>query len=216
MKSSALTLLMLSFSTSALFAQNPNLPPLPADTLPPMPQSSVIPPVPAEPQVAPRTRRSVPAPPMPQSGTANAARQPATPPRQPVPRSGLASPSPIPVPPATSPDDRTQSPQYHPQPQPQSSNFYQAAPTVQPYGVQSYGVQPQSSSMMWYGAPVQHSYQPIMSPPVMGDGFNPQGAEGVYVGPSTAGGLHLSFPYYNYRRPWYTRGPASMQVDIVW
>ncbi len=47
-------------------------------------------------------------------------------------------------------------------------------------------------------------------------GIDPAGAEGVFVGPSTAGRLHVRYPYYNYRRPWYTRGPASLNVDIIW
>ena len=48
------------------------------------------------------------------------------------------------------------------------------------------------------------------------DGVNPAGAEGMFVGPSTAGGLHVRYPYYSYRRPWYTRGSASLNVDIIW
>ncbi len=47
-------------------------------------------------------------------------------------------------------------------------------------------------------------------------GVNPAGAEGVFVGPSTAGRLHARYPYYDYRRPWYPRGPRSLNVDIVW
>jgi hypothetical protein len=31
-----------------------------------------------------------------------------------------------------------------------------------------------------------------------------------------AGELHVRHPYYSYRRPWYTPGPASLNVTIVW
>ncbi|MEW4527207.1 hypothetical protein [Maioricimonas sp. JC845] len=30
------------------------------------------------------------------------------------------------------------------------------------------------------------------------------------------GGLHPRYPYYSYRRPWYYRGPASLNVTIPW
>lgn len=29
-------------------------------------------------------------------------------------------------------------------------------------------------------------------------------------------GLHTRYPYYSYRRPWYTPGPASLNVNIIW
>lgn len=31
-----------------------------------------------------------------------------------------------------------------------------------------------------------------------------------------AGGIHERFPYYSYRRPWYTPGQSSLNVTIVW
>lgn len=34
--------------------------------------------------------------------------------------------------------------------------------------------------------------------------------------PGTTGGLHLRYPYYSYRRPWYRPGPASVNVTIIW
>lgn len=34
-------------------------------------------------------------------------------------------------------------------------------------------------------------------------------------GPSV-NGVHARYPYYSYRRPWYTAGPASANVSIVW
>lgn len=36
------------------------------------------------------------------------------------------------------------------------------------------------------------------------------------VVPATNEGLHLRYPYYSYRRPWYPAGPASVNVTIVW
>ncbi|MFG0333044.1 MAG: hypothetical protein ACF8TS_06740 [Maioricimonas sp. JB049] len=30
------------------------------------------------------------------------------------------------------------------------------------------------------------------------------------------GPLHPRYPYYSYRRPWYDRGPASLNVTIPW
>lgn len=30
------------------------------------------------------------------------------------------------------------------------------------------------------------------------------------------GGLHNRYPYYSYRRPWFTPGPASRNVTIIW
>jgi hypothetical protein len=36
------------------------------------------------------------------------------------------------------------------------------------------------------------------------------------VVPPTNDGLHLRYPYYSYRRPWYPPGPASINVTIVW
>lgn len=36
------------------------------------------------------------------------------------------------------------------------------------------------------------------------------------VVPGTNGGLHLRYPYYSYRRPWYPAGPASVNVTIIW
>lgn len=48
------------------------------------------------------------------------------------------------------------------------------------------------------------------------------GGAGVYgamsfpQAPPVSGGLHERYPYYSYRRPWYTPGPASLNATIVW
>lgn len=36
------------------------------------------------------------------------------------------------------------------------------------------------------------------------------------VVPGTNAGLHLRYPYYSYRRPWYPAGPAGVNVTIIW
>jgi hypothetical protein len=36
------------------------------------------------------------------------------------------------------------------------------------------------------------------------------------VVPPANEGLHLRYPYYSYRRPWYPPGPASVNVTIIW
>lgn len=36
------------------------------------------------------------------------------------------------------------------------------------------------------------------------------------VVPPANEGLHLRYPYYSYRRPWYPAGPASVNVTIIW
>lgn len=38
--------------------------------------------------------------------------------------------------------------------------------------------------------------------------------QNFHTGP--AGGEHARYPYYSYRRPWYTPGPISRNVNIVW
>jgi len=43
------------------------------------------------------------------------------------------------------------------------------------------------------------------------DGYRPEA-----VVPGTNAGLHLRYPYYSYRRPWYPAGPASVNVTIIW
>lgn len=71
-----------------------------------------------------------------------------------------------------------------------------------------------SQSIPAYGSDPQATQ--IWGMPIDGDGINPAGAEGLIVGPSYSGGMHIRHPYYSYRRPWYTPGPASLNVDIVW
>ncbi len=37
-----------------------------------------------------------------------------------------------------------------------------------------------------------------------------------YTGGAHTAGMHLRFPYYSYRHPWFYDGPASLNVTIVW
>lgn len=106
----------------------------------------------------------------------------------------------------------------HVSPPPQRDPRYYGA-TGTSYPVYEYPPQPQYVPSYppagVYVVP-QYQHQPGWGVPLDGDGVNPAGAEGIYVGPSYSGGLHIRHPYYSYRRPWYTRGPASLNVDIVW
>ena len=34
--------------------------------------------------------------------------------------------------------------------------------------------------------------------------------------PPQAGPIHVRHPFYSYRAPWFTPGPASLNVTIVW
>ena len=51
--------------------------------------------------------------------------------------------------------------------------------------------------------PCSHGYLDSSVPPIV-------------VGPATAGPTHVRYPYYSYRRPWYTPGQQSFNVTIVW
>ncbi len=67
-------------------------------------------------------------------------------------------------------------------------------------------------------------YRPAPLAPVTDDGYSRNAGAHLAVPPplgliapqAYAGGLHERFPYYSYRRPWYTPGPASLNVTIVW
>lgn len=39
---------------------------------------------------------------------------------------------------------------------------------------------------------------------------------GGYQGPAHLSGTHVRYPYYNYRAPWVSSGPASINHTIVW
>lgn len=71
-----------------------------------------------------------------------------------------------------------------------------------------------------YAAPMQSSYY---APPQDYTSNYPTGSQlPQWTDPprlpsaAPAGSLHQQFPYYSYRRPWYTPGPASLNATIVW
>lgn len=106
----------------------------------------------------------------------------------------LASDPPLPMPPETPVIDAT--PVHRPAlpsavPTPAGSAVRAAAPTITPV--------------------------PVQSPPLFVVPFD----AGVHyrpeaVVPPANDGLHLRYPYYSYRRPWYPAGPASVNVTIIW
>ena len=67
------------------------------------------------------------------------------------------------------------------------------------------GVPPFPAGMA--GPPEQYPFPPGLP--------GPGGPHG-YLGPAPIGPLHPRYPYYSYRRPWYTPGPASLNVTIIW
>jgi len=150
---------------------------------------------------------------------------PATPPAPPIP----APPAPAvrlnsPVPPASeSKNARTL------EPIPENTQ-------VAPSDHTPYGVVPQTAPLTPYGPftenglslPYEQDGQDEPGLPINQPGLNrpsempqynsfstgPSFPPAFYSGP--AGDEHLRFPYYSYRRPWYTPGPASRNVNIVW
>ncbi len=200
MKTLLFSVLLMTFMASVSFAQGPTLPKrsdLPELPIPPQaplvnPPSTTIQsdsaPKPAAPVSSPTL--NVPPPPVPH-----------------IPESVEK----IPDQPATSPDEPVA---------PLNSNtndLHAPASVVPPQSPANSSSIDQQSTVRSDQAPRRIIYH--ASPwnvPFNGYGVNPAGAEGVFVGPSWAGRLHVRFPYYSYRRPWYTRGPASLNVDIIW
>ena len=215
MKILSLSSLFTLLTICSLSAQNPTLPPPPNepplqvpvasdDLIPPLPETAT--PTPA-PQAVPKTPPAV-APvnpiPVPDRQIPSPSQLKSTTPPQPqsnqewsaspefAPRSRYGTPSrqPDAVYPAYNLDGGAIDPRHAPHYQPMYN-------TYDPHAARYYGA---------------HSW----SQPMSGDGINPEGAEGIFVGPAFSGGLHVRFPYYSYRRPWYTRGAASLNVDIIW
>lgn len=75
----------------------------------------------------------------------------------------------------------------------------------QPYGAEGWSGSSQgfTNGMSPYGMPPYNSFatQPNFPP---------------YFHTGPAGGEHARFPYFSYRRPWYSPGPISRNVNIVW
>jgi hypothetical protein len=51
----------------------------------------------------------------------------------------------------------------------------------------------------------------VVGSPVWGVRYLPEA-----VVPGANAGLHVRYPYYSYRRPWYHAGPPSVNVSIIW
>jgi len=49
-------------------------------------------------------------------------------------------------------------------------------------------------------------------PAAYGSGWAASDGPAAFAG----GGLHNRYPYYSYRRPWYSPGPSSVNVTILW
>ena len=214
MRASFLLAICLILLSGVSFGQGPTIPPPQPMLYPPAdkaPQNVEIPKLP-EPTVAPQLQ-NVPTP------AKSYATPPTTQPAQPVaPLSPVPNPSEYVVPAPNTGQPYTAQPYSppvtsYPQSVPGSTVYPSySTPQVQQlyYSPQPYVSQPMYNEYQ-YGQPLQQNMIPLD-----GDGINPAGAEGIYVGPAISGGQHQRFPYYDYRRPWYTRGPASRNVDIVW
>ncbi|WP_437193043.1 hypothetical protein [Planctomicrobium sp. SH527] len=69
-------------------------------------------------------------------------------------------------------------------------------------------------------APTNYLYQPapgtIAHSPAQYNAFSTSGYPALPTSFSTSVGMHDRYPYYSYRRPWYTPGPISHNVNIIW
>ena len=91
-------------------------------------------------------------------------------------------------------------------------------PTFTPEAAEPAVVQPADSA-----APATLGTYPSPTAPVAVGTYPPPPGHpgGVWyrpeaVVPPANDGLHLRYPYYSYRRPWYPAGPASVNVTIIW
>ncbi len=69
-------------------------------------------------------------------------------------------------------------------------------------------------------APASFLYQPapgtVPYAPSQYNAFSTSGYPALPLSFSTTVGMHDRYPYYSYRRPWYTPGPISHNVNIIW
>ncbi|SFI57179.1 hypothetical protein [Planctomicrobium piriforme] len=186
----ALTGLLLLSGTNLVCAADPLVPPIPTSddfSAPPVPQPPV-----SQLPIAPAPQTQIPSAPAPMPPAPRA-----------IPDPVYAAPMPTTVAPVpTVPHSSTPSYQYVPQ---QTTTTH----------VQQYGV-PQ------YVSPYQpyYLYQPTLgTTPASQSQYNTFSTTGYPTAPqsfSTSPGKHDRYPYYSYRRPWYTPGPASHNVNIIW
>lgn len=196
----ALSGLVILGSAGLAAADGPLIPPAPSTSdgsIPPAPKSVPLPPAPNLPAEPVPESRLVPeyqgvTPP----GTSNALPVPSA-----IPQVQGISPLEI-APPATTNLPYAQPLGPSPQLQPmQSSGAYlpmQASP-ANPY--------------LPAGAPTAPYAPFVPGDPALGPLGGPM-PTGMFPGMGV--GLHARYPYYSYRRPWYTPGPASLNVNIIW
>ncbi|WP_437230998.1 hypothetical protein SH661x_002253 [Planctomicrobium sp. SH661] len=166
--------------------------PLPVPPLPPAPglKSQPLLPVPEVNSPAPAVEsipQSVPSAPAPQMPVPQPVATPSV-----VPSHGTSPGQYVPVPSqgnAVAPNTSFSSPPY---PSQGATYYYDNSGALVPFN-------PNAP----YGFPQYNSFSTGPSYPVRMD-----------TGP--AGGEHARFPYYSYRRPWYTPGPVSRNVNIIW
>ena len=137
-----------------------------------------------------------------------------------LPARGVAVPQSVPTPTLVPPTTETL-PQPAVVPQSEAASGNQGTVMTEGYvvGDVTPGQYVYGSNGLGYGV-----YQPAPLAPVTDDGYRRNAGARLAVPPplgliapqAYAGGLHERFPYYSYRRPWYTPGPASLNVTIVW
>jgi hypothetical protein len=157
-------------------------------------QSLGIPPAPAAPPAPGITAE--PAPPMP-PGT-----QPLSPGAQPAPSiystpGAGAQYQPVPGYMPQGPQPMNSAPLYH---SPQPYGGYHDGLPGRHYSFSGAAAMPSASGFGYYDDP--------------NNAFGGYGVN-VYTG-AIGGGYHPRFPYYSYRAPWYSPGPAGANVNILW
>lgn len=186
----------------------------PAQLIPPPPAPAVDEPVPAETPDPGLPRHLIPPPPVENDASPHRDEMPVPPPATPSQRANSPT-GPLTMPPEPTQDPRSQTyppvPTYgshadpipyqaapHPGPQWRQEPFHSPGPVAAPHG--AYGM-PGGSGF---------GYNHDLAAPLS------WGAPPGVLAPAPVGGIHQRYPYYSYRRPWYTPGPASHNVTIIW
>jgi len=76
------------------------------------------------------------------------------------------------------------------------------------------------SGQVWSGNTGTYLFQPAPGTiPYSQSQYNTFSTTGIPIGPQSYSpntGIHDRYPYYSYRRPWYTPGRPSQNVNIIW
>ncbi|WP_437204926.1 hypothetical protein [Planctomicrobium sp. SH664] len=91
-----------------------------------------------------------------------------------------------------------------------------ASPPSHSQGVLSAPVAPVSPEVSGSFYTYGDSYWSAVSPASTPAQFSQTPGYPRNLGGVAPGTLHERYPYYSYRRPWYTPGPVSQNVTIVW